>query len=231
MKIVHISDIHNNENENFLRYLNENEIDLVLISGDITDFGPKEFADDFLNKLASKTSVIAIHGNCDIESVYNTIEKSNTIFGHDKISLFKNILIYGFGGSNPTPFNTPFEMSEEDLYASLNNLIDYESVILEENKSLDKNKVIKILLTHSPPFESEADKIPSGDHVGSKAIRDILNENDFDLNLCGHIHEARSVSKLNNTIIANPGMLKDNHGILITTSNDSPDFDIEIVEF
>ncbi|MDR2830990.1 MAG: metallophosphoesterase [Methanobrevibacter sp.] len=231
MKIVHISDIHSNENENFLKYLDENEIDLVLISGDITDFGPKEFADDFLNKIASKTSVIAIHGNCDIESVYNTIENSKATFAHNKINLFKNILICGFGGSNPTPFNTPFEINEEDLYTCLNNLIDYENVVLKENKLLNKDKIIKILLTHAPPFETEADKISNGDHVGSKAIRDVLNENDFDLNLCGHIHEAKSISKLNNTIIANPGMFKDNHGILITTNNDSSDFNIEIIEF
>ncbi|MDR3222680.1 MAG: metallophosphoesterase [Methanobrevibacter sp.] len=229
MKIIHISDVHSNENENFLKYLDENEIDLVLISGDITDFGPQEFADDFLNNLASKTSVIAIHGNCDIEAIPKTIENSKAISGHDKINLFKNVLIYGFGGSNPTPFATPFEINEEDLYNSLNNLINNENVVIKENKSIDEDKIIKILLTHAPPFESEADKILSGNHVGSKAIRDILNENDFDLNLCGHIHEAKSISKLNNTIVANPGMFKDNHGILIETDDDN--FNVEIVKF
>jgi Icc-related predicted phosphoesterase len=232
MKIIHISDVHCTENKNFLKYLDENEIDLVLVSGDITDFGPDEFAKDFLNKLASKTSVIAIYGNCDIETIPYVIENSKAISGHNKINLFKNVLIYGFGGSSPTPFSTPSELSEEDLYMGLNNLIDYESVVIEENSSvINKDNIIKILLTHSPPFESEADKILSGDHVGSKAVRNIINENDFDINLCGHIHEAKSISKLNKTIIANPGMLKDNYGVLITKNNDSRDFDVELVKF
>jgi Icc-related predicted phosphoesterase len=230
MKIIHISDVHSENNENFFRYLDENEIDLVIISGDITNFGPVEFATDFLNKTAFKTKVIAIPGNCDIDGVIESIEDSNAILGHDTINLFKNVLIYGFGGSSPTPFGTPFEIAEDDLYNSINNLIDYESVILKENTDLNPDNLIKILLTHSPPFKTEADKITSGDHVGSTAIEKIINENDFDLNLCGHIHEAKSISKLNDTIIINPGMLKDNYGTLITI-NDDNDIKTEIIEF
>ncbi|MDR2873905.1 MAG: metallophosphoesterase [Methanobrevibacter sp.] len=229
MKIIHISDVHSENNENFFRYLDENEIDLVIISGDITNFGPLEFATDFLNKTAFKTKVIAIPGNCDICGVIKTIEDSEAIVGHDRINLFKNVLIYGFGGSNPTPFGTSFEIAEDDLYNSINNLIDYESVILKENNDLNQLDIIKILLTHSPPFNTEADKITSGDHVGSTAIANIIDENDFDLNLCGHIHEAISISKLNSTIIANPGMLTNNHGTLITTDDDG--FKTEIIEF
>ena len=42
-KILAISDIHGQENENLYNYLKNNDIDLVLILGDITDFGPLEF--------------------------------------------------------------------------------------------------------------------------------------------------------------------------------------------
>jgi Icc-related predicted phosphoesterase len=230
MKIIHISDIHSGNNENFFKYIDENEIDLVIISGDITEFGPLEFATDFLNKTASKTKVIAIPGNCDIDGVIETIEDSKAILGHDRINLFKNVLIYGFGGSNPTPFKTPFEIAEDDLYNSINNLINYESVILKENTDLNPDNLIKILLTHAPPIKTDADKITSGDHVGSLTIAKIINENDFDLNLCGHIHEAKSISKLNNTIISNPGMLKDNYGTLITIDDDN-DIKTEIIKF
>ena len=38
-KILAISDVHGEENENLYTYLNNNDIDLVLILGDITDFG------------------------------------------------------------------------------------------------------------------------------------------------------------------------------------------------
>jgi len=42
-KILAISDIHGEENENLYTYLNNNDIDLVLILGDITNFGPLDF--------------------------------------------------------------------------------------------------------------------------------------------------------------------------------------------
>ena len=43
MKILSISDVHGEENENLYKYLKKNDIDLVLVSGDITNFGPLEF--------------------------------------------------------------------------------------------------------------------------------------------------------------------------------------------
>ena len=51
-KILAISDVHGEENENLYAYLNNNDIDLVLVLGDITDFGPLEFASEFLDKVA-----------------------------------------------------------------------------------------------------------------------------------------------------------------------------------
>ena len=63
-KILAISDVHGEENENLYNYLNNNDIDLVLILGDITDFGPLDFVSTFINKVADfDVDVIAIPGN------------------------------------------------------------------------------------------------------------------------------------------------------------------------
>ena len=51
-KILAISDIHGEENENLYTYLKNNDIDLVLILGDITDFGPLDFVGTFIDKVA-----------------------------------------------------------------------------------------------------------------------------------------------------------------------------------
>ena len=53
MKILAISDVHGEDNENFYKYLNNNDIDIVIITGDITNFGPLEFVDEFIASLGS----------------------------------------------------------------------------------------------------------------------------------------------------------------------------------
>ena len=73
-KILAISDVHGEENENLYTYLNNNDIDLVLILGDITDFGPLDFVETFINKVADcNVDVIAIPGNCDPNGICNAI--------------------------------------------------------------------------------------------------------------------------------------------------------------
>ena len=51
MKILAISDVHGEDNENLYKYLNNNDIDIVIITGDITNFGPLEFVDEFIGKI------------------------------------------------------------------------------------------------------------------------------------------------------------------------------------
>ena len=75
-KILAISDVHGEENENLYNYLNNNDIDLVLILGDITDFGPLDFVSTFINKVADyDVDVIAIPGNCDPTGICNAINE------------------------------------------------------------------------------------------------------------------------------------------------------------
>ena len=76
-KILAISDVHGEENENLYSYLNNNDIDLVIILGDITDFGPLDFVSTFINNVANcDVDVIAIPGNCDPTGICNAINES-----------------------------------------------------------------------------------------------------------------------------------------------------------
>ena len=61
------------------------------------------------------------------------------------------------------------------------------------------------------------DKSPHG-NVGSTALARYLGR--FSLIICGHIHEARGVVKVNGTCIVNPGMASKGHTALITIEND-----------
>jgi Icc-related predicted phosphoesterase len=217
LKILAISDLHGNEYDGLYNYLEKNNIDLILISGDLTHFGPLNFARKVLNKLANLTPmVMAIPGNCDPEGIVEEIEKSEAICCHNHVIGHENLVIYGFGGSNPTPFNTPGEFDEKTLYNSIKSVMDSKDIKLvkEPSDSFPYGK-IPILLTHAPPKDTDADKIEDGSHVGSESVRKIIEEYAPCLNICGHIHEAKSCGMIENTTITNPGMLEHGYGALI----------------
>ncbi|MBZ9571638.1 metallophosphoesterase family protein [Methanobrevibacter sp. TMH8] len=223
MKILGISDIHGKEYEGLYSYLEKNDIDLIIVSGDITNFGPLEFVEEFFNKLSSYDStIVAIPGNCDPEGVVERIDQSPAICVHEDVIDFDNLVIYGFGGSNPTPFDTPREFDEETLYNSIKSVMESKNIdsVKETTDNFPYGK-ISILVTHAPPKDTETDKIADGGHVGSWGVRKIIEEYQPRLNFCGHIHESRGFDMIDNTIIVNPGMLEDGYGSLIEIDNNN----------
>ncbi|RBQ23672.1 3',5'-cyclic adenosine monophosphate phosphodiesterase CpdA [Candidatus Methanobinarius endosymbioticus] len=217
MNILAISDVHGAEQKGLYDYLSKNKMDLLIISGDITDFGPLEFVGDFLNKLSKYINILlAVPGNCDPVEVKNKIDESAAICIHEDVIEYGNVVMYGFGGSNPTPFDTPGEMDEDTLYNSIKKIIDSKSIesIKKPSENFPYGKV-SILITHAPPKNTETDKISSGAHVGSESIRRIIKEYNPRINICGHIHEARAFDILDETTIINPGALSDGYGCLI----------------
>lgn len=223
-KILAISDVHGQENENLYAYLNNNDINLVLVLGDITDFGPLEFASEFLDKVADcGVDVIAIPGNCDPKGICNAINEVSFCL-HNNIIAYDDAILFGYGGSNETPFNTPGEIQDNKIYGDVYELLaNYDYVY---NKDVPK---VRILVTHAPPYNTEADKMENGEHVGSAGILKSIHEFEPEINVCGHIHEAKSLSKIGiTTDVANPGMLKDNGAVLIELKGGA-DYDISLI--
>ncbi|WP_296887397.1 metallophosphoesterase [uncultured Methanobrevibacter sp.] len=226
MKILAISDVHGEDNENLYKYLDNNDIDLVIITGDITNFGPLEFVGEFIGKIFEyDCDVIAIPGNCDPAGICNAIGESGAFCLHNEIIGYGDAILFGYGGSNPTPFNTPGEIDDLKIYGDVFELMaNYDYVY---NKDVPK---VRILVTHAPPFNTDADLTAGGDHVGSSGILKSIHEFEPEINICGHIHEAKSLSKIGKTTdVANPGMLKDNGAVLIDITDGST-YDISIIQ-
>ena len=216
MKIIAVSDIHGKYMK-IIDYLKKNSVDLIILTGDITDFGPSELAEEIINEICSfNIPVLAIPGNCDPINLYGNIDNSNAINIHGRSVTIKNIGICGFGGSNPTPFNTPLEFDELEIY-------DQARKAIEEIK----NHKVTLFVTHAPPFGTKTDILPSGDHVGSEGIRRVIEEFQPTLNICGHIHESRAVDKVGKTEVVNPGMLSDGHACMINI-DDSDEENIKV---
>jgi len=77
----------------------------------------------------------------------------------------------------------------------------------------------KILVSHTPPYNTNTDVIESGQHVGSKAIREFIERHQPEICLTGHIHESRNIDRIGKTLILNPGMLSDGY-ILVYKEGD-----------
>ncbi len=194
MRILVISDIHGR-----LAKLDriEGELpkaDVVVLAGDITNFGGRDEAREILKPLMNLSKhLFAVPGNCDLREV-NELLKELKVSLHGRGNVVDRVAFFGAGGSNPTPFATPQEYTEEQL-----------KELLASGYSAIKEHSIKVLVAHPPPFGTKLDLTSSGVHAGSRAVKEFIKENKPTLTLCGHIHEARGIAKVATTTVVNPG--------------------------
>ncbi len=222
MKILAVTDIHGNFRP-LIEYLKNNQVDLVILAGDITHFGPEKLGEDILNEISSyDVPVMAIPGNCDLESIHKEIESSRAVNIHARSWVVKDVGICGFGGSNPTPFNTPLEFEEVEIYDEAKNAL--ESI---------KDHKITIFVTHAPPHGTKTDLLPSGEHAGSTSLRQVIEKYQPTINICGHIHESRGTDRIGQTMVVNPGKMDEGYACLINIPEDDEKKDsieTEIIE-
>ncbi len=168
--------------------------DLVIIGGDITNFGREKEAMDVINAIRKNTSsILAISGNCDYKQVYDCIEKEDLNI-HGKGIVINDVGFIGVGGSLFTPFNTPNEISEDDFKLSL-----------DKGLSELPSDIPVVLVSHQPPFQTACDILNTGMYVGSKSVRQFIEETQPIVCFTGHIHEASAIDKIGGTHIINPG--------------------------
>jgi len=184
----------------------------VFIAGDITNMGPVDAVDDVFSRI--DVPCFAVPGNCDPREIIETLEHSDAVNMHGSSINLGKMTIVGVGGSNPTPFNTPFELTDKQIDDVLNSAM----------KKMEKT-VHNVLLCHAPPYET-LDK-PAGEHVGSQSIRRHMKN--FDLVCCAHIHEARGIMEVDGVKIVNPGPAMDGHCAMIHFGNDARDIKIELL--
>ncbi len=212
MRIFAIADPHGNYSKIDGLLKKAGKIDLALVAGDITNFGPDEKVMELLDHF--DVPVLAVPGNCDHPSILDVLDTSNAVNLHHKSHTIGNTVFIGSGGSNPTPFCTPFEMQECDIGSGLEEMI----------KAAESNNMKIVLLTHAPPY-GVLDEIPSG-HVGCTSFSAFLGR--VQLIVCGHIHEARGVVRTKGTVVVNPGMAASGYAALIEMHNDSQGHKIEV---
>lgn len=198
MKFLVLSDAHGVFSHVAQLLLKAGDVDAVCAIGDITDFGPNNLVQELLSLLGEDVPTLMIPGNCDLPTIVETIEESTAVNLHLKSFDYDNIKFIGIGGSNPTPFNTPFELSEEEMRSYIDKLL------------ADIGETT-VLLSHAPP-KGFLDAVDSR-HVGSEAILRAVDT--VDVLACGHIHEQRGTLVAGKTTILNPGMAARGFGAVV----------------
>ncbi|MCX6013273.1 MAG: metallophosphoesterase [Chloroflexi bacterium] len=202
MKILCIADIHGDVEgvKKAGKYAEKNGIKDILILGDFPGHGvfnnivtSMEQIRIVLGELKG-FKVMAIPGNCDPQNSSDLFEEYRVNL-HEKVLDIAGVKIIGFGGSNITPFGTPSEYSENEIYERLKKLMPEKS-----GKT--------ILAVHCPPMDTNCDRTGNEMHAGCSAIRRIIEEFQPDLCVCSHIHEAGgSIDRIGETTVANIGRL------------------------
>lgn len=208
MRIIAFGDVHMDLG-NFKDIPQIAAADLILITGDFTNYGNQQQARRIIDTIREvNETILALPGNLDNIDVADYLTAQG-ISLHGAGKTLDNIGIFGVGGSNITPFQTPIEFTEEELAA-----------LLESGHGQTKGAKHRILVTHPPPFNTNTDRITSGDHVGSVSVRAFIEKHQPALCLCGHIHESRGEDRIGKTLVINPGMIKDGGWIEVFLEND-----------
>ena len=197
MKIISFGDVHMATRN--LERMGEvmRDCDLVIVSGDLTNFGGVDDARKVLTDVRRACSaVLAVPGNLDRREVIPFLEQDGVAL-HGKGLVIGGIGIFGCGGSNITPFGTPMELSEDEIYTTLR--AGYDAV--REVRPL-------LMICHTPPYDTKCDRIMSGRPVGSIAARRFIEEVKPEVCISGHIHESAGVDEIGPTKILNAGPFK-----------------------
>lgn len=170
-------------------------VDLVLLLGDITNFGDSASMGGILDHMAG-WPLLGVAGNCDRPSAEQEMTRRG--INLDASMVVRNGLRFtGAGRSLPCPGTTPNEVEESDFRRTLG-MAEDDGTILP-----------LVMVTHQSPRDTDADLAGTGHHVGSRSIREYIETHKPVLACCGHIHEARSVSTIGPTTVVNPGPWRD----------------------
>lgn len=180
-------------------------------------------------RLSDDMRCFVMPGNDDPAGVDRSIEEAAKVEECDgKIVTFGDYTMISLGYANRTPFDSPRELTEEEIF---------RRVSAQADEVGDMSRCIFNL--HVPPYDSTLDTAPALDEtlavvmsgsapkmigVGSTAVRELIEKYQPMLSLHGHVHESPGAVNIGRTLSINPG--SDYHtgriaGVLIQLKGDT----------
>lgn len=174
-----------------------------------------EQIDDWTARLAAKFEprgipVFVTGGNDDYMSIEKILDAAPWVVnaGEKVVEIAPGVEMVSTGYGNPTPWNCPRDVPEEEL-----------ARIISEVADKLRNPETAIFNLHVPPYGSGLDQAPLLDTsvtppkpvvgetapAGSTAVLDAVLKYQPQVGLHGHIHESRGIQKIGRTTCINPG--------------------------
>lgn len=180
------------------------EADYAILTGDLTTFGDPADAFRVVGAVrAFCPRVLAVTGNLDMPWTIDALREQG-ISLHGEGRSLGHIGVFGCGGSNITPMDTPTEFSDEDL-----------GRFLAAGHATIQGMARRIMICHAPPFATRVDRLMNGTPVGSPAVRSFIEAHQPDVAVVGHIHEGRGTDRIGHTLVLNAGALRDGGYVLV----------------
>ena len=100
--------------------------------------------------------------------------------------------------------DTPTELEENELAA-----------VLERGHAAVADAPRRLMICHTPPYDTRLDRLVNGRPVGSPAVRAFIERHAPDVAVVGHIHEGRGVDRVGRTLVLNAGALRDGGYVVV----------------
>ena len=207
MNIIHISDTHSQFKRlkfNIEDYVDKNDINVLIHSGDLTNLGSENEIKDFIiwfRNINGYQYKIFIAGNDDfilqnkpnwLINMIENLKDENIFYLEDNEKLINDnygnvIKFYGF----------PWQPRFGDWAFN----VDKDSKEMYELCNKIPNDT-DVLISHGPPYNIK-DYLSSGESVGCKILRERIDKTNIKLVLFGHIHYSYGKSLVNDIIYLN----------------------------
>jgi uncharacterized protein len=194
MRIAYVVDVHDRFDAVPQAVSELGPVDVLVVGGDITTFGAPDDAEraiELWRPLAPR--LLAVAGNCDSPAIDERLDDLGVSLDGRGV-IVGDVGFAGVSAAPLSPLHTPHEVPDDELGRR-------GTVALSE---LDGCRV-RVFCPHSPPYGTACDRLRSGEHVGSPALRALVEREQPNVVLCGHIHESRALDELGGTRIVNPG--------------------------
>ncbi|HSR93663.1 MAG TPA: metallophosphoesterase [Solirubrobacterales bacterium] len=190
MKLLAFSDLHRDLDQTARLVEMSAEADVVIGAGDFASV--HEGLEETVDALAAiETPTILVPGNNETEDALREAASgwSAATVLHGGGTTIDGVEFYGLGAGIPvTPWEWSFDLDDESAA-----------------EMLAPCPQGAVLVLHSPP-KGHCDSTGSGDHFGSPALLQAIEEKQPSLSVCGHIHESWGCdSRVGETPIRNLG--------------------------
>jgi uncharacterized protein len=167
---------------------------------------------------------LVMPGNDDIPEVKDVLTQGSWLVqAEERVLELGPYQVLSLGYSTLTPWNSPRELTEEEMADRLSKLAEQiqpgKPVIFNvHNPPVDSGTDLAFKLTKEMRIETAGGE-PVRTPVGSHAVRAAIEQVQPVLSLHGHIHESRAMATIGRTRVCNPGSLYPDgmlQGVLVT---------------